>query len=236
MSGESVLVGGTAWWEPIENPKPELAHLPFGMSFEKSDRLVQAFRVDMFPGALTGFFRFGCTPCASWLFAALGFQLVILFHTPLPAIVAFYKSRQGRIGQVLFLSARECSNCGVARPLITPTTFVSAISFPSYLRHAAAWFSGVSSPRSTTSGTAVFPGRRPRGTGWLRQRGTLENAQLMAAHESPRTTKLYDVGDGGRGAGDEEFPRSRTPSSSPRPARSATKVRRSRNAAVRLAT
>jgi hypothetical protein len=24
------------------------------------------------------------------------------------------------------------------------------------------------------------------------QRGTLENAQLMAAHESPRTTKLYD--------------------------------------------
>jgi hypothetical protein len=158
MSGESVLVGGTAWWEPIENPKPELAHLPFGMSFEKSDRLVQAFRVDMFPGALTGFFRFGCTPCASWLFAALGFQLVILFHTPLPAIVAFYKSRQGRIGQVLFLSARECSNCGVARPLITPTTFVSAISFPSYLRHAAAWFSGVSSPRSTTSGTDSISG------------------------------------------------------------------------------
>jgi hypothetical protein len=31
-----------------------------------------------------------------------------------------------------------------ARPLTTPTTFVSAISFSSYLRHAAARFSGVS--------------------------------------------------------------------------------------------
>ena len=29
-------------------------------------------------------------------------------------------------------------------------------------------------------------------TGYLEAGGTLENAQVMAAHESPRTTKLYD--------------------------------------------
>jgi hypothetical protein len=29
-------------------------------------------------------------------------------------------------------------------------------------------------------------------TAYLQGSGTLENAQLMAAHESPRTTKLYD--------------------------------------------
>ena len=29
-------------------------------------------------------------------------------------------------------------------------------------------------------------------TAYLNAGGTLENAQLMAAHESPRTTKLYD--------------------------------------------
>ncbi len=29
-------------------------------------------------------------------------------------------------------------------------------------------------------------------TAYLDNGGTLENAQLMAAHESPRTTKLYD--------------------------------------------
>jgi integrase/recombinase XerD len=29
-------------------------------------------------------------------------------------------------------------------------------------------------------------------TAYLETGGTLENAQLMAAHESPRTTKLYD--------------------------------------------
>jgi hypothetical protein len=33
----------------------------------------------------------------------------------------------------------------------------------------------------------------PRGiTAYLEAGGTLENAQAMAAHESPRTTKLYD--------------------------------------------
>jgi hypothetical protein len=45
-----------AWWGAVENPKLELAHLVFRMRFEKSDRLVQAVRVDMFPRAL---------PCAS---------------------------------------------------------------------------------------------------------------------------------------------------------------------------
>jgi hypothetical protein len=29
-------------------------------------------------------------------------------------------------------------------------------------------------------------------TAYLEARGTLENAQAMAAHEGPRTTKLYD--------------------------------------------
>jgi site-specific recombinase XerD len=29
-------------------------------------------------------------------------------------------------------------------------------------------------------------------TAYLENGGSLENAQLMAAHESPRTTKLYD--------------------------------------------
>jgi hypothetical protein len=29
-------------------------------------------------------------------------------------------------------------------------------------------------------------------TAYLEAGGTLENAQAMAAHESPRTTKLYD--------------------------------------------
>jgi hypothetical protein len=33
---------------------------------------------------------------------------------------------------------------------------------------------------------------RPGITAYLEGGGTLESAQLMAAHESPRTTKLYD--------------------------------------------
>jgi hypothetical protein len=35
-----------------------------------------------------------------------------------------------------------------------------------------------------------LPGDRV--TAYLEDAGTLENAQAMAAHESPRTTKLYD--------------------------------------------
>jgi site-specific recombinase XerD len=34
--------------------------------------------------------------------------------------------------------------------------------------------------------------RAPGITAYLEAGGTLENAQAMAAHESPRTTKLYD--------------------------------------------
>jgi integrase len=34
--------------------------------------------------------------------------------------------------------------------------------------------------------------RATRITAYLEAGGTLENAQSMAAHESPRTTKLYD--------------------------------------------
>jgi hypothetical protein len=33
---------------------------------------------------------------------------------------------------------------------------------------------------------------RPAFTAYLEAGGTLENAEAMAAHESPRTTKLYD--------------------------------------------
>jgi integrase/recombinase XerD len=57
--------------------------------------------------------------------------------------------------------------------------------------------------RSTNDVISAFSGRSPtcgapsatfRATGitaYLEGGGTLENAQLMAAHESPRTTKLY---------------------------------------------
>jgi hypothetical protein len=59
-----VLVVGTAHGggTVVENPKLKLAHLLFGMLFEISDRLVQAFGVDMFPRPLIGFIRFGCIP------------------------------------------------------------------------------------------------------------------------------------------------------------------------------
>jgi hypothetical protein len=36
------------------------------------------------------------------------------------------------------------------------------------------------------------PANPGRFTAYLEAGGTLENAQAMAAHESPRTTKLYD--------------------------------------------
>jgi hypothetical protein len=43
--------------------------------------------------------------------------------------------------------------------------------------------------------SAIFSWARRRRTGitaYLEAGGTLENAQAMAAHESPRRTKLYD--------------------------------------------
>jgi integrase len=50
--------------------------------------------------------------------------------------------------------------------------------------------------RTTALGMKVRVGCHTfRATGitvYLDNGGTLENAQLMAAHESPRTTKLYD--------------------------------------------
>jgi hypothetical protein len=39
---------------------------------------------------------------------------------------------------------------------------------------------------------ALPPGDRAHRTDFLANNGTLENAQAMAARESPRTTKLYD--------------------------------------------
>jgi hypothetical protein len=53
------------------------------------------------------------------------------------------------------------------------------------------WFGGARPrPGSGTASTARVPGDRY--TGYLERGGTLENAQAMAAHESPRTSKLYD--------------------------------------------
>ena len=51
------------------------------------------------------------------------------------------------------------------------------------LRMAEAWF-------KINLGCHVF--RATGITAYLEAGGTLENAQAMAAHESPRTTKLYD--------------------------------------------
>jgi hypothetical protein len=41
-------------------------------------------------------------------------------------------------------------------------------------------------------GNVTVPFRATGITAFLEAGGTLENAQAMAAHESPRTTKLYD--------------------------------------------
>jgi hypothetical protein len=62
-----VLVAGAAhdWGAVVGKPKLKPVHLLSGMSLEKSDRLVQAFGVDMFPRTLAGFVRFGCILCAS---------------------------------------------------------------------------------------------------------------------------------------------------------------------------
>jgi hypothetical protein len=40
--------------------------------------------------------------------------------------------------------------------------------------------------------SAATPSGPPAFTAYLENGGTLENAQMMAAHESPRNTKLYD--------------------------------------------
>ncbi len=49
-------------------------------------------------------------------------------------------------------------------------------------------FTGASGSTSKIGASAL----RRAITAYLDNRGTLENAQLIAAHESPRTTKLYD--------------------------------------------
>jgi hypothetical protein len=49
----------------------------FGMLFEISDRLAQAFRVDL---VWLGLGRGRCIPCAGLFFPPLGFRLVILIH------------------------------------------------------------------------------------------------------------------------------------------------------------
>ena len=48
------------------------------------------------------------------------------------------------------------------------------------------------SMRVDHNGARVPPITRVAVTAYLEAGGTLENAQAMAAHESPRTTKLYD--------------------------------------------
>jgi hypothetical protein len=49
-----------------------------------------------------------------------------------------------------------------------------------------------SAPPSSARGSAAIPSAPRAFTAYLEAGGTLENAQAMAAHESPRTTKLYD--------------------------------------------
>jgi hypothetical protein len=46
--------------------------------------------------------------------------------------------------------------------------------------------------RASTPKSAVIPSEPRASPLTLEAGGTLENAQAMAAHESPRTTKLYD--------------------------------------------
>jgi hypothetical protein len=53
----------------------------------------------------------------------------------------------------------------------------------------------IPAPRVSTSASRSRSAATPSATGitaYLEAGGTLENAQLMAAHESPHTTKLYD--------------------------------------------
>ncbi len=46
--------------------------------------------------------------------------------------------------------------------------------------------------RHGAPGSAAIPSAQPASPPIWEAGGTLENAQAMAAHESPRTTKLYD--------------------------------------------
>jgi len=55
--------------------------------------------------------------------------------------------------------------------------------------HASKWSSAAPPSSARAPGSAAIPSEI---TAYLEAGGTLENAQAMAAHESPRTTKLYD--------------------------------------------
>ena len=55
-----------------------------------------------------------------------------------------------------------------------------------------AWFAGARPRPGSRSSSAATVFRGTGITAYLEAGGTLENAQAMAAHESPRTTKLYD--------------------------------------------
>jgi hypothetical protein len=48
------------------------------------------------------------------------------------------------------------------------------------------------SHRASATSNLTMPFRATGITAYLEGGGSLENAQAMAAHESPRTTKLYD--------------------------------------------
>ena len=54
------------------------------------------------------------------------------------------------------------------------------------------WSSAAPEDPVSPSGSAAIPSGRPGITAYVENGGTIENAQAIAAHESPRTTKLYD--------------------------------------------
>jgi integrase/recombinase XerD len=55
-----------------------------------------------------------------------------------------------------------------------------------------AWSAGAPPKPGSRTGSGCHVFRATGITAYLERGGTLENAQAMAAHESPRTTKLYD--------------------------------------------
>jgi hypothetical protein len=96
----------------------------------------------------------------------------------------------GRITQALIrdrsLRARWSRSRNVYSPENTSATFTIAVAKRALLIRRRAIDAGLSAPVSRHSfrGTGI--------TVYLENKGTLETAQKIAAHELPRTTKLYD--------------------------------------------
>jgi hypothetical protein len=69
------------------------------------------------------------------------------------------------------------------------TVYIQAVAFSSRRRKMLRRRPAL---RGSSSASASPTFRATGITAYLEAGGTLENAQAMAAHESPRTTKLYD--------------------------------------------